>query len=88
MPQIAPWVKTLCSYSATSDAEGVRGEPLGEDRVRGPVALEDAVRDELLGRALRADLLGGLAEGERLGLREDVGDQQVVVLAERVERAA
>ena len=47
MPQIAPWVKTLCSYSATSDAEGLRGEPLGEDRVGGAVALEDAVRDEL-----------------------------------------
>ena len=30
--------------------------------------------------------LGGLAERERLGLREHVGHQQVVVLADRVER--
>ena len=47
MPQIAPWVKTLCSYSATSEPRVCGREPLGEDRVRGAVALEDAVRDEL-----------------------------------------
>ena len=33
MPQIAPWVKTLCSYSATSDPRVCGVEPLGEDRV-------------------------------------------------------
>ena len=33
-----------------------------------------------------AHLLGRLAERQRLGLREDVGHQQVVMLAERVER--
>ena len=38
-----------------------------------------------LRRALGADLLLGLAERERLGLREHVRHQQVVVVAERVQ---
>ena len=46
------------------------------------------MRDEPVGRALGLDLLGGLAEGQRLGLGEDVGHQDVVVPAERVERLA
>ena len=37
-------------------------------------------------RALGADLVRGLAEGERLGLGEDVRGEDVVVVAERVER--
>ena len=61
------------------------GERVGEEDVRRAVALEDAVRDEPVGRALGLDLVGGLAEGERLGLREDVGQQHVVMVAERVE---
>ena len=32
-----------------------------------------------LGRPLGLDLLGGLAEGQGLGLGEDVGHEQVVV---------
>ena len=60
-------------------AERAAGQPLGEDRVRRPVALEDAV-----GRLCPRRV--ALAEGERLGLGEDVGDQQVVVVAERVQR--
>jgi hypothetical protein len=43
---------------------------------------------EPFGRAFGLDLLGGLAEGQRLGLGEDVGHQHVVVAAERVERLA
>src|SRR3954447_14597626 len=41
-------------------------EPLGEDRVGWPSALEGSVRDHRLGVALFADLIRGLAEGERL----------------------
>ena len=67
-------------------AERLRREPFGQDRVRRPVALEDAVRDEPIGRAFGLDLLGRLAEGQRLGLGEDVRQQHVVVPAERVER--
>ena len=65
-------------------AERVRVEPLGEDRVGRAVALHHPVRDDRLRRPLGAHLLGRLAEGERLGLGEDVGHQQVVVVAERV----
>ena len=39
----------------------------------------------VLGRPLCAHLVGGLAEGERLGLCEDVRREQVVVVAKRVE---
>ena len=44
-------------------AKRFRREPLGEDRVRRTVALEDPVRNEPVRRALRLDLLGRLAEG-------------------------
>ena len=63
-------------------------ELLGEDHVGRPVALEHAVRDDAFGRALGAHLLLGLAERERLGLREDVRHQHVVVVADRVQRLA
>ena len=69
-------------------AERRRREPLGEDGVRRAVALEDAVRHQPVGRALGLDFLGRLAEGQRLGLGEDVGQQDVVVPAERIERLA
>jgi len=39
-----------------------------------------------VGRAFPFDLLGGLAERQRLALRENVGEQYVVVWAERIER--
>ncbi len=67
-------------------AERFRREPLGEDGVRRAVALEDPVRHEPIRRALGLDFLGRLAEGQRLGLGEDVRQQHVVVPAERVER--
>ena len=67
-------------------AEHRRRQPLGEDRVRRPVALEDAVRHQPVRRALGPHLLGRLAERQRLGLGEHVGHQHVVVSAERVQR--
>ena len=69
-------------------AEGFRSEPLGENRVRRAVALEDAVGHEPIRRAFRLDLLGCLAEGQRLGLGEHIRQENVVVPAERIERLA
>src|SRR5204862_5914070 len=69
-------------------AERLRIELLGEERVRRPVPLEDAMRNEPVGRSLLAHLLGRLAEGERLRLREDVRHQEVVMVADRVERSS
>src|SRR5581483_1897877 len=63
-------------------------QPLGQDGVGWAVAGEDAVRHQPLGGALSADLVGRLAEGERLALCKDVGHQQVVMLAKWVERSA
>ena len=59
---------------------------LGEDRVGGAVALEDPVGHEPIRRALGLHLLGRLAEGQRFGLGEDVGQEHVVVPAQGVER--
>ena len=70
------------------DQRAERGgrEAFCQNHVRRAVALEDAVRHERRRRTLRLHLLGGLAERERLGLREDVGEQQVVVAAARIQR--
>ena len=66
-------------------AERSRCQPLHEDRAGRPVALEDTMGNQPVGRALGLDLLGGLAERERLGLREDIGQQHVVMTAERIQ---
>lgn len=73
--------------------ESRRGELLEEDRVRGLVALEDLGLDKrlVLGERLPKLLPDGglrLAERERLGLGEEVGKKDLVVLAsgDRVER--
>ena len=60
-----------------------RREERENDAVARAVSLEDLGLDERVGRA-RAELLAhlvlGLAERERLGLREEVGEQDAVVL--------
>jgi hypothetical protein len=68
-------------------AERFRREPLGDDRVRGTIALKHPMGHEIVGRALGLDLLARLAEGQRLGLREHIRQQEVVVPTERVQGA-
>ena len=58
---------------------------LRQQDVGGAVPLHDPVWHHLFGGALGPHLLLGLAEGEGLGLGEDVRRQDVVVVAERVE---
>ena len=41
--------------------------------------------DEPVRRPLRGDFIGGAPERQRLGLREHVGDEQVVVVPEGIE---
>ena len=65
--------------------EEPRGELVGEQHVRGAVALHDPVRDDALVGALGTQLGFGLAKGQRLGLGEDVGHQDVVVVPEWIE---
>ena len=43
------------------------------------------MRHEPVRRAFRLDLFGGLAESQRLGLREHIGHQQVVMPAKRIQ---
>ena len=57
-----------------------RGQLRGEDGGAGPVAGHHLVRHELGRCALGRDLLGRLAEGEGLGLRQAVGHEEVVLL--------
>src|SRR4051812_27457469 len=49
-------------------AQRGRGEPLREDRVRRPIALEHAMGRQPLRRAFVADLLQCFPEGQSLGL--------------------
>ena len=63
-----------------------RRQLLGEEHVRRAVALEDPVRDDGIRGSLGAHLVLGLPERERLRLREDVRHEDVVVVAERVQR--
>ncbi len=69
-------------------AERMRRQPLGEDHVGRPVALADAERRLRRVRAFRRELLGGLAERQRLGLGEQVRHQEVVLLGERAQGPA
>src|SRR5271168_2294080 len=67
-------------------AKCFRSHLFGEDDGGWAIALEGAVQREPLRSALGAHLFGGLAEGQSLGLGEDVGHEQVVMTAEWVER--
>src|SRR5437867_9649437 len=66
-------------------AEGLRRELFSQNRVRWPVTFEDSVRDEPIGRAFSLHFAGRLAEGQRLGLSEDIGQEHVVMATERME---
>jgi hypothetical protein len=73
----------------------VRAQALGQQAAAGAVAFEGAVRGNASVCAFAEYLLQGFAEGQRLGLREEVRHQQVVlavaaagVWGERVERLA
>src|SRR5271165_6653815 len=67
-------------------AQGFRCQSFSQDRVRRTIALEDPVRDEPLWCAFSLHLFGGLTKCQRLGLRADIGDQHVMMPAERIER--
>ena len=67
-------------------AERGRRQLVEQQRVRRPVAFEHPVRHEPVRRAFGFDFAGRLAERQRFALREHVGDQDVVMRAQRVER--
>ena len=67
-------------------AQSRRRQPFQQDRVGRAIAFEGAVRHEPARRALGLDLRGRLAEGQRLRLGEHVGQQQIVMPAQRIQR--
>src|SRR3984957_20459652 len=67
-------------------AQSLRCQPIGENRVRRPVAFEDAMWRQPIRCTLGLDLLQRFSEGERLSLREDVCEENVVMPSDRVER--
>ena len=54
--------------------EYLRGQPLRQDRIGRAIPFKDTVRHKPIGCALGFDLVGRLAEGERLGLGQNVLD--------------
>src|SRR6267142_490099 len=60
-------------------------EPLGKNRVRWPVALEDPMRHEPIRRSLSLHLFGRFTESERFGLSEDMCQEHIVMPAQRIE---
>src|SRR5690606_32509878 len=68
-------------------SERGRCQLVEQERVRGAIAGERAMWNELGGRPLVRDLLRRLAEGERLGLCEEVRHELVVMGAEGIEAA-
>src|SRR4026207_778137 len=67
-------------------AESFWSKPLDENRVGWAIALEDPVWHEPVGRALRLDLLGCLAESQRPGPGEHIRNDDIVVTAEWIKR--
>ena len=81
MAQIAPWVNTLCSYKRDQGAKAEGGQGVSQDHVARTIALGDAEWRLERGRTFGCQFLRGLAEGQRLGLGEQVGHQQIVLIA-------
>src|SRR5262245_52549439 len=69
-------------------AQRSRRQTLRNDCVRRAVAFKDPMRYETLLRAFSRHFLGRLPEGQRLGLREHICQEHVVMLAKRVESLA
>src|SRR5438093_6490781 len=72
------------------DQRAKRGgcEALGKDGVAWTIAFESAMRHQVVGRSLSLHFSGGFAERQRLALREQVGYQKVVLVADGIQRLA
>ena len=77
--------KNIMLVERNKFAERFRCEPVGKNRVRRPIALENAMRHEPIRRAFGLDLFVRFAESQRLGLGEDVRHEHVVMAAKGIE---
>src|SRR5262249_18491120 len=66
--------------------ERFRRELLSDDCVGRMITFKHAVRHERIRHAFRFRLLCSLAERQRFGLSEDIGDEHVMMPAERIGR--
>ena len=63
--------------------QDIRCQRLGQNKVGGPVPFGHPERDLKFRVAFSGKLLGGLAESQRLRLREQIGHQQIVMVGQR-----
>ena len=77
--------KDVVLVKGDETTEGFRGEPVGKNRVRRAIALEDTVGRQPIRGAFCLDLLPRLADRKRLALGKHVRQQDVVVLTKRVQ---
>src|SRR4029077_597296 len=79
---------TLCKDAMLVESDeftkGFWSKPLAQNCVRWAVTFEAPVWHEPVRRALRLDLLGCLAESQRLGLGEHIREENIVVTAQRI----
>src|ERR1700722_1656871 len=66
--------------------QSLRCEPFSNDRIRRAIPFEYAVWNKPPWSSFGLDLLRRFAESQRLGLGANVGDQDVVMTAYRIER--
>ena len=82
--------RSLCKHTVFVErhqfAQSLRSQPFRQDHVRRAIAFEGTVRNEPVGRSLRPDLFRSLAKRERLRLCEHIRHQQIVVIAQWVQR--
>ena len=69
-------------------AECLRRQAIGQNGVRRSITFKRSMWDKLLRCSFGTHLLGSLSERQRLSLREDVRHQEIVVIAQRIQRLA
>ncbi len=66
----------------------LRRQAFRQDRIGGPIAFEDAVGHQPIGRPLGPNLLCRLPKGQCLALSKHIGHQDIMMPANRIERVS
>lgn len=74
-----PLDKDFVFIQGDQAAEGVGIEPVGQQRIRGPIPLKDPMRYQMIFGSIGPDFLGGFSKGQSLGLGQEIGYQSIVM---------